>query len=93
MRANLEETHMSLMDSLGGNLDSIAGKFGVKPDQVKAVITTLESKLASGEDRTAAIESAARQHGISADKIRDILSADGGGLAEKAKTLGKNLFG
>jgi hypothetical protein len=84
---------MSLMDSLGGDLNAFAGKFGLKPDHIKALIATLESKLTNGEDRAKAIQSAARQHGIAPDKVRDILNAAGGGLAEQVKRVGQTLLG
>jgi len=85
---------MSLTDTLEGNLDSIAAKVGMTPDQVKSIITTLQSKLTSGGDQPSAIDATARQYGVPVDKIQQILSAAGGSsLFEKVKGFGKGLFG
>jgi len=85
---------MSLMDSVKGNVDGIAAKVGLTPDQVKSIVTSLQTKLAGGGDKMAATEATAREQGVPVDKIQQIVSAAGGSsLLEAAKGFGKGLFG
>jgi len=64
------------------------------PDQVKAVVSTLESKFLSGRDQNAAVTDTAKQQNVSADKVQKIFNELGGSeLLGKAETFGKGLFG
>jgi hypothetical protein len=85
---------MGLFDNVTANLNAIAGKVGMTPDQVTALTNTLQSKMTEmGGDKMAAIQAAATQHGIPVDKVQEILNHGGGGdLAEQAKGVIGGLF-
>lgn len=81
---------MSMFDGIEGQLEAIAGKFGVSPQMVRAVMATVQGHMANnGGNQTAAVQAAAAQHGISADMIQQILSHGTGGntLAGEAENL------
>lgn len=85
---------MSLLDNLEGNLDPIAAKLGMTPDQVKSVVSSLESKFMSGKDKNAAVTDTAKQHNVPTDKVQKIFNELGGSdLLGKAENFGKGLFG
>ncbi len=84
---------MGLFDNVTANLNTIAGKVGMTPDQVTALTNTLQSKMTEfGGDKMAAIQAAAAQHGIPVGKIQDVLNHGGGDLAEQAKGVIGGLF-
>jgi hypothetical protein len=82
------------MDDLQANADLIAGKIGIGADQVKAISGSLQSKLADGTDQIAALEQVAQQHGVSVDKIQELLGHAGApsDLANQAEGFVKGLF-
>ena len=82
---------MGLLDNVTANLDSIAGKVGMTPDQVKAIMSTLQAKVTElGGDRTAALKATAAKHGIPVDKLQELVSH--GDLAGQAAGLVGGLF-
>lgn len=85
---------MGLFDSLMGQVNEVAAKVGLQPDQVQAVVQTLQNKLGDGTDQVAAIEQVARQHGVPVDKIQDLLAhaSSSQGIADEVGTLAKGLF-
>jgi len=89
----LQGDFMGLFDDLVGQAAGIAAKVGISPDQVSALTSTLQSKLAdAGGDHLAALRATAEEHGVSVEKIQEILSHAGGGLADQAGGLmGGNL--
>lgn len=76
---------MAPIADVSGDPDKLAGKFGLKPDQVKAAIAAPGRNRASGEDGAATIASATRRRAIAADKIGGVSNAVAGGLADRAK--------
>ena len=61
---------MGLFDNIESNLESIGGKVGLSPDQVKEIANTVQANLTSSDGNpAAAIEAAAAQHGVSVDTI------------------------
>jgi hypothetical protein len=84
---------MGLFDNITANVNAIAGKVGMTPDQVSALTNTLQSKLTElGGDHLAALKATAAQHGIPVDKLQEIVSHGGGGLAEQAQGIIGGLF-
>lgn len=74
---------MGLFDDIQGNLDAIAGKVGMSPDQVKSLTDTLQSELANaGSDKLTALKATAEQHGVSVDKIQELLNHGGVNLSD-----------
>ena len=70
---------MGMFDSILGNIDSIATKVGLPADTVKSVAESLQTKLGEGGDRMAALTDVAAQHGISVDKLKELLGGTGEG--------------
>jgi hypothetical protein len=87
------ELRMSLLDSLEGHLNPIAAKVGMTPEQVKSVVSTLESKFLSGRDQNAAVTDTAKQQNVPVEKVQMIFSELGGDLLGRAESFGKGLFG
>lgn len=83
---------MGLFDNIEGNLDTIAGKVGLPPDQVRAIANTFQANLTSTDGNPlAAIEATAAQHGIATGTIHEILN-HGGGLESELGDIAGNLF-
>ena len=79
---------MSLFDNITANLDSIAGKVGMTPDQVKTITSTLQGKITElGGDHVAALKATAAQHGIGVDKLQELVGHGGGDLGSQAASL------
>ena len=79
---------MGLFDNITANLDTIAGKVGMTPDQVNAITTTLQAKITeAGGDHVAALQATAAQHGIPVDKLQELVNHGGGDLAGQAASL------
>lgn len=82
---------MGLFDVLQGNLDAIAGKIGMTPDQVKSITDTLQAQLKqTGGNHLAAMEATAAQHGVPVDQIQQLLTH--GGVADQLEGYAKGLF-
>lgn len=67
---------MSMFDDLMGNLgglEAIAGKIGLEPAQMQALMTEIGGKIASGETNVAALATTAAEHGVSADKLQELM--------------------
>ena len=83
---------MGLFDNIEANLDTIAGKVGITPDQVRAVTNTFQANLTSTDGNPlAAIEATAAQHGITTSTIHEILN-HGGGLQGELGDIAGTLF-
>ncbi len=83
---------MGLFDNIEGNLDSIAGKVGITPDQVREITNKVQANLTSSEGNpAAALEATAAQHGLSVDTIQQILN-HGGGLESELGDIAGSLF-
>ncbi len=74
---------MGMFDSILGNLDSIATKVGLPADTVKSVAESLQTKLGEGGDKMAALSDVAAQHGISVDKVKEMLGTGEGSILGK----------
>jgi hypothetical protein len=61
-----------------GGLEGIAAKLGVTPEQMQALMTEIGGKIAQGETNVAALATTAAEHGVSADKLQELLSGFGG---------------
>ncbi len=83
---------MGLFDAIEGNLDSIAGKVGLAPEQVREIANAVQANLTSSDGNpAAALEAAAAQHGVSVDTIQEILN-QGGGLQSELGDIAGSLF-
>jgi hypothetical protein len=70
---------MSILDGIMGNIGGFAEKLGLPADKVQAIATSLQEKLGGEGDKMQAIQDLAAEHGISADKIKEMLGGDGEG--------------
>jgi hypothetical protein len=83
---------MGLFDNIEANLDSIAGKVGITPDQVRSITNTFQANLTSTDGNPlAAIEATAAAHGITTGTIHEILN-HGGGLQSELGDVAGTLF-
>lgn len=72
---------MGMFDDLLGNiggLEAIAEKIGMSPEQMQGLMTEISGKIGSGETSVGALTEAAAQHGVSADKLQELLGQFGG---------------
>lgn len=84
---------MSLFDAILNNMDGVAAKVGLQPDQVQALVTTIQGHLGNGTDQIASIEQAEQQHGIPVNTIQAVLAhADTSGGLAPLGSIAKGLF-
>jgi hypothetical protein len=74
---------MGMFDSILGQVDSIAAKVGLPADTVKSAAESLQTKLGEGGDKMAALTDVAAQHGISVDKLKEMLGTGEGSILGK----------
>jgi hypothetical protein len=55
---------MSLFDMMESKCEEMAGRYGIPPDQVRALSATLQSKMGDGADHMEALEATAKEHGL-----------------------------
>jgi hypothetical protein len=70
---------MSILDGIMGNIGSVAEKLGLPADKAKDIAASLQEKMGGDGDKMQAIQDIAAEHGISVDKIKDMLGGDGEG--------------
>jgi hypothetical protein len=70
---------MSILDGLMGNIGGLAEKLGLPADKAQEIAASLQEKLGGEGDKMQAIQDLAAEHGISVDKIKEMLGGDGEG--------------
>jgi hypothetical protein len=73
---------MSMFDGILGNLgglQAVADKLGLQPEQMQALMSDISSKISGGTTDVSALASTAAEHGVSADKLQELLGSAGGG--------------
>ncbi len=70
---------MGILDGLMDNVGGLAEKLGLPTDKVQEIATSLQDKLSGGGDKMQAIQDLAAEHGVSVDKIKEMLGGDGEG--------------
>ena len=70
---------MSILDGIMGNIGGLAEKLGLPADKAQAIATSLKEKLGGEGDKMQAFQDLAAEHGISVDKIKEMLGGDGEG--------------
>jgi hypothetical protein len=68
-----------MLDGLMDNVGGLAEKFGLPADKVEGFTASLQEKLGGDGDKMQAIQDLAAEHGISVDKIKDMLGGEGEG--------------
>jgi len=69
---------MGLLDGLLGNIDGIAEKLGVDPDQAKDIVGSLGEKMSGDGDKMEALKEVAEEKGISLDSLTEMVNSDEG---------------
>ena len=67
----------SIIGKLGG-LEAVAAQIGVTPEQMQALMSEIAAKIGSGETSVAALAETAAEHGVSADKLQQLMAGFGG---------------
>ena len=67
----------SIIGKLGG-LEAVAAQIGVTPEQMQALMREIAAKIGSGETSVAALAETAAEHGVSADKLQQLMGSFGG---------------
>ena len=70
---------MGILDGLMGNIEGVAEKLGLPADKAGALMSSLQDKLGGSGDKVQAIKDLANEHGVSVDKIKDMLGGEGEG--------------
>jgi hypothetical protein len=70
---------MGILDGLMGNVEGIAEKLGLPADKAGALMTSLQDKLSGSGDKLQAVKDLAAEHGVSVDKIKEMLGGEGEG--------------
>ena len=72
---------MGMFDDLMGNmggLEAIAAKIGLSPEQMQGLMTEISARIGSGDTSVSALAETAAEHGVSADKLQELMSQFGG---------------
>lgn len=78
---------MSIFDGILGNLEGVAEKLGIAPDQLQSLAAAAQEKLAGGADMSSLLQTA-QEHGISLDKMQELMSSlPVGDLMSKAQGM------
>jgi hypothetical protein len=70
---------MGILDGLLDNVGGIAEKLGLPAEKAQEIAASLTEKLSGDGDKMQAIQDLAAEHGISVDKIKDMLGGEGEG--------------
>ena len=76
-----------MIGKLGG-LETIAAQIGMTPEQMQGLMSEISGKIGSGETSVAALAETAAAHGVSADKLQELLGQFGGPEAILSKLGG-----
>lgn len=69
---------MGLLDGLLSNVDGIAEKLGVNPDQAKDIVGSLSEKMTGGGDKMEALKQVAEEKGVSLDSLTEMFNSEEG---------------
>ncbi len=86
---------MSLFDMMTGKAEELAGKVGIPPETVLSVASMIEAKTGDGSSQLAAIEATAAEHGLSVEKIQELMGHAGissGDIMGKMSGIAGGLF-
>ncbi len=61
-----------------GGLEAIAAQIGMTPEQMQGLMSEISAKIGSGETSVSALAETAAEHGVSADKLQELLGTFGG---------------
>lgn len=70
---------MGILDGVLGNVGGLAEKLGLPADKAGDFAASLQEKLAGSGDKLQAVQDLAAEHGVSVDKLKEMLGGDGEG--------------
>lgn len=86
---------MSLFDTTSGKAQELAGKAGIPSETIHSVASMIEAKTGNGTRQLAAIEATAAEHGLSVEKVEELLGHVGippGDIMGKMSGIAAGLF-
>ncbi len=81
---------MGILDSLMSNVEGFAEKLGLPTDKAGALMSSLQEKLSGDGDKMQALHDLAAEHGVSIDKIKEILGGEDSLLGKATGFLDKD---
>jgi hypothetical protein len=81
---------MGMLDGLMGNVEGIAEKLGLPADKAGALMTSLQEKFSGDGDKMQAVQDLAAEHGVSVDKIKEMLGGEDSWLGKATGFLDKD---
>jgi hypothetical protein len=81
---------MGILDGLMGNIEGVAEKLGLPADKAGSLMTSLQETLSGGGDKMQAVQDLAEQHGVSVDKIKEMLGGEDSWLGKASGFLDKD---
>ena len=86
---------MSLFDMITGKAEELAGKVGIPSETVLSVASMIEAKTGDGSSHLEAIQAAAAEHGLSVEKVQELMGHAGissDGVMGKISGIAGGLF-
>jgi hypothetical protein len=71
-----------------GGLEAVAAQIGMTPEQMQGLMTEISAKIGSGDTSISALAEVAAEHGVSADKLQELMGSFGGPEAIMGKLGG-----
>jgi hypothetical protein len=81
---------MGILDGLMGNIEGVAEKLGLPADKAGALMTSLQETLSGDGDKMQAVQDLAEKHGVSVDKIKEMLGGEDSWLGKASSFLDKD---
>lgn len=81
---------MGILDGLLDNVDGVAEKLGVPADKAGSLVSSLQETLSGDGDKMEAVQNLAEEHGISVDKITEMLGGEDSWLSKAGSFLDKD---
>ncbi len=81
---------MGILDGLMSNVEGFAEKLGLPTDKAGALMSSLQEKLSGDGDKMQALQDLAAEHGVSVDKIKEILGGEDSLLGKATGFLDKD---
>lgn len=81
---------MGILDSLMSNVEGFAEKLGLPTDKAGALMSSLQEKLSGDGDKMQALHDLAAEHGVSVDKIKEMLGGEESLLGKATGFLDKD---
>lgn len=81
---------MGILDGLMSNVEGFAEKLGLPTDKAGALMSSLQEKLSGDGDKMQALHDLAAEHGVSVDKIKEMLGGEESLLGKATGFLDKD---